>query len=65
MAFPIARISLETGLVVNVELADQEWLDAHANDPDFTFEPYVAEEPAIIGLGYDPSTGFEQPPEQP
>lgn len=63
MAFPIARISLDTGLVVNVELADQAWLDAHAADPDFTFEPYVPEEPAIIGLGYDPATGFEQPTE--
>jgi hypothetical protein len=56
----IARIDLATGLVVNIEVADQAWLDAHANDPDFTFEAYPDEQPAIIGLGYDPSTGFEQ-----
>ena len=62
MPFPVARISLETGLVVNVEMADQAFLDAHAGDPDFTFEPYVEDEqPAHIGLGYDPGTGFEQP----
>lgn len=57
----IARIDLASGLVVNVEMADQAWLDAHADDPDFVF---VVDEPpgsAHIGLGYDPATGFEQP----
>lgn len=62
----IARIDLATGLVVNIEVGDQEWLDAHADDPDFLFEPYPEEQPAVIGLGYDPGTGFEQPePAQP
>lgn len=56
----IARII--DGIVVNVEMAAQDWLDAHATDPDFLF---VVDEPpgsAHIGLGYDPGTGFEQPP---
>lgn len=57
----IARIDKATGTVVNVEMAEQEWLDAHADDPDYLFVPYTDAEPAIIGLGYDPGTGFEQP----
>lgn len=57
----IARIALASGLVVNIECADQEWLDAHADDPDYLFEPYPDEQPANIGYGYDPVTGFEQP----
>ena len=61
MPFPVARIDLATGVVINIEMADEEWLDAHADDPDFLFEPYVeADQPAIIGLGYDPGLGFEQ-----
>lgn len=58
----IARIDLQTGLVVNTEVADQEWLDAHADDPDFLFVPYTDENPAVVGLGWDPATGFEQIP---
>lgn len=57
----IARIDKATGIVVNIEVADQAWLDAHSADPDFTFETYVPEAPAFIGLGYDAVTGFEQP----
>lgn len=57
----IARIDRTTGLVVNIECADQDWLDAHADDPTFLFVPYVPEEPAIIGLGYDAVDGFDQP----
>ena len=57
----IARIDRATGVVINIESASQEWLDAHADDPDFAFEPYVPVAPAFIGLGYDPETGFEQP----
>lgn len=55
----IARVA--DGLVVNVEIASQEWLDAHADDPDFLFVVDVPEQPARVGLGYDPGTGFEQP----
>lgn len=58
----IARIALETGLVVNIECADQEWLDAHVADPDFVFVAYTDDQPAVVGLGWDPATGFEQPP---
>lgn len=57
----IARISLETGLVSNVELAAQDWFDAHADDPDYLFVVDDPDAPAIIGYGYDPGTGFEQP----
>ncbi|MDO8308555.1 MAG: hypothetical protein Q7V58_09420 [Actinomycetota bacterium] len=56
----IARIDKATGLVVNIECADQEWLDAHADDPEYTFVPYTPEAPASIGLKHDPVTGFEQ-----
>lgn len=58
----IARIDKATGTVVNVEMAEQEWVDAHADDPDFVFVPYTAGNPAVVGLGWDPVTGFEQPP---
>ena len=54
----IARII--DGIVVNVEMASQDWLDAQ-DDPTVTF---VEDDPAgsaCIGLGYDPGTGFEQP----
>jgi hypothetical protein len=58
----LARIDLASGLVVNVEMAAQDWLDAHANDPDYLFvvddDP---DAPAVVGYGYDPVTGFEQP----
>ena len=58
----IARIARDTGIVVNIEVADQAWIDAHVDDPDFIFVPYTAGTPAVVGLGWDPVTGFEQPP---
>lgn len=61
MPFPVARIDLATGLVVNVELADQEWLDANQGADGCTFVAYTPEQPAAPGLGYDEVTGFEQP----
>ena len=61
----IARIDLATGLVSNIEMAAQDWLDAHTDDPDFVFVQDDPGQPAVVGLGYDPATGFEQPPEQP
>jgi hypothetical protein len=57
----IARIDLASGLVVNVEMAAQDWLDAHADDPEFLFVVDAPDLPAHVGLGYDPGTGFEQP----
>ena len=42
---------------MNIECADQEWIDAHADDPDFTFEPYTPQEPAVIGEAFAPEGG--------
>lgn len=50
----IARIDRVTGLVVNIECATQEWVDAHADDPAYTFTPYTPDEPAVIGETFDP-----------
>jgi len=49
----IARII--NGTVVNIEVADQEWLDAQ-DDPDVTFVPYGDEAPAYIGGTWDGTT---------
>lgn len=54
----IARI--RNGVVVNIEMASQDWIDAY-DGPDLIV-PYTADQPANVGLGYDPVTGFEQPP---
>lgn len=58
----IARIDRATGVVVNIEVADAEWLAAQSDDPAFLFLPYEADQPAVIGLTHDPVTGFTQPP---
>lgn len=55
----IARI--KDGVVVNIEVADQDWLDAHAGDPEFTFVPYTPDAPARVGDTHDPDAGFVQP----
>ena len=55
----IARIDRATGVVVNIECADQSWVDAHADDPDYDFVTYPEDAPASIGHAYDPETGFE------
>jgi len=46
----IARIS--NGIVINIEVADQEWLDAQ-DQTDVTFIPYTEEAPARIGDTWD------------
>jgi len=51
----IARIDLATGLVVNVEMAGQEWLDAHAADPDYLFVVDDPAQPAAVGEKYVPA----------
>lgn len=35
--FDIARIDKDTFTVVNIERADQEWIDANADDPKYMF----------------------------
>ena len=53
----IARII--DGIVVNIEVADQEWLDAQ-DDPDVTFVPFTDAEPAAMGGTWD-GTVFAAP----
>lgn len=58
----IARI--RNGIVENIEVADQAWLDAQHLDPDTIFIPYTDDNPAHIGLGWTKEAGFEQPPQE-
>lgn len=51
----IARIDRTTGVVINIEVANQDWLDAHADDPDFDFAAYTDENPAVIGEEFVPA----------
>lgn len=55
----IARI--KDGVVINIEVASQEWIDANQGIDGCTFVPYTPEQPAALGHGYDEVTGFEQP----
>jgi hypothetical protein len=57
----IARINTATGVVENIEVATAAWMAAN-HDPAWTFVESPADKPAHIGLKYDPTTGFEQPP---
>ena len=59
----IARIDAATGVVVNVEVADLEWIEANA-DPDgpTVFVPVQDGDHPAIGYGWDPIGGFAQPP---
>lgn len=57
----IARI--KANIVVNLEVADQEWIDDNQGVDGFTFVPYTEAQPAWIGLGWTPENGFEQPKE--
>lgn len=59
----IARI--RDGVVTNVEVADQEWIDSNQDAGGFHFEPYTDEQPAHIGLAWSEADGFEQPPADP
>lgn len=54
----VARI--RDGIVVNIESASQEWLEANSNGGDFIFVPFTEENPAVIGLGWNEVDGFEQ-----
>jgi hypothetical protein len=59
----IARI--DDGVVVNLEVVTQDWLDDNADDPNFTFVAYIEGDYPTIGYGYDPVTGFDYPPPPP
>ena len=58
----IARIDAATNRVVNIEVADLEWIKENA-DPDgpFVFVEYDDTNPAHVGLAWDSIGGFEQP----
>ena len=59
----VARV--HGGVVVNIEVADTEWLraaQATKNDDGVELIEYTDAAPAWIGYGYDPARGFEQPP---
>lgn len=56
----IARIV--DGIVVNIEMADSEWLEQHSHTADGVFIAYEDEQPAHVGLGWNVNSGFEQPP---
>lgn len=49
---------IEDGKVVNIVAADAEWVAEQSGE----FVEFSDEQPAFIGFGYDPETGFEQPP---
>lgn len=49
---------IEQGRVVNIVAADPEWVAAQVGE----FVEFTDAQPAFIGFGYDPETGFEQPP---
>lgn len=55
----IARI--KDGVVVNIEVASQEWIDANQGVDGFTFAPYTDAEPVITGAAYDADAGFTRP----
>lgn len=60
----IARVI--DGIVVNLEVADQEWIDANTPSSDGAiFVPIPDWNPGHIGLGWNETDGFEQPPAPP
>jgi hypothetical protein len=69
----VARVTRVGNVVVNVEVATQEWLDSVKDDPWFlfvTYDDHLKDNGSVgkpfIGLRYDPETkSFEQPPEPP
>lgn len=53
----IARI--RNGIVVNIEVGDEQWIETATGDD--VLVPYTDEQPARVGLGWEPDSGFEQP----
>lgn len=57
----IARVV--DGVVVNIEIATQEWLEENQNKQDAALLiPYTEEHPAFVGFGWSEKDGFERPP---
>ena len=58
--FEIARVQRSDNVIVNVEMATQEWLDANADDPDFLFAkmPDKDGNMGYVMSKYDPETGL-------
>lgn len=63
----IARTTRTGNLIVNIEVASQQWIDEHLNDPWFYFpiSPDKDGNPAWINLHYDPETELFEQPKQP
>lgn len=63
----IARTTRTGNLIVNIEVASQQWIDEHQNDPWFYFpvSPDKDGNPAWINLHYDPETELFEQPKQP
>lgn len=57
----IARIDKATNIVVNIEIADEEWVAANADDPTFLFVPVPDGDPVGRGDSYDAETGMFPP----
>jgi hypothetical protein len=55
----IARI--KDGIVVNIEVADREWLEKNQGLDGFYFIEWTYDSPAYIGYGWNELSGFEQP----
>lgn len=57
---PIARI--KNGTVINLEVADADWIASNTGIDDLTYIAYTDDNPAHIGLTWTEEEGFEQPP---
>jgi hypothetical protein len=55
----VARI--KDGVVVNIEVADEEWVAANNGVDGYEFIESTEEMPAHVGLSWEPIGGFEQP----
>lgn len=55
MFYNIARINRDTEIVENLEVADQEWIDAQQNDPNYYFLKYDIDET----IPYRPYIGYK------
>jgi hypothetical protein len=61
----VARI--KDGIIVNIEVADQSWVDENEGVDGCTFVPYIDGVRVVVGESYDPEIGFlpsVPPPEQ-